>query len=128
MTRQSITELATGFAVLVLILLAIGWLAARRWTRPTPQQLRWFVLASVPGFLIAGVMQASVSAYRRSGALAGLAPRYVYPAAGMVRNAKYAGADCWLVNAEPAANVGDFDQFVQGKSAAVLPGLLGVAE
>jgi NAD-dependent deacetylase len=51
----------------------------------------------------------------------------VYPAAGMVRNAKYLGAECWLVNAEPAANVGDFDHFVQGKSAEVLPALLGVA-
>jgi NAD-dependent deacetylase len=50
----------------------------------------------------------------------------VYPAAGMVRSAKYLGAECWLVNAEPAANVGDFDHFVQGKSAEVLPELLGL--
>jgi NAD-dependent deacetylase len=51
----------------------------------------------------------------------------VYPAAAMVRNAKYAGAECWLINAEPAVNVGEFDHFVQGKSAEVLPTLLNVA-
>jgi NAD-dependent deacetylase len=50
----------------------------------------------------------------------------VYPAAGMVRNAKHVGAECWLVNAEPAANVGEFDHFVQGKSGEVLPDLLAV--
>jgi NAD-dependent deacetylase len=50
----------------------------------------------------------------------------VYPAAGMVRTAKYAGGECWLVNAEPAANVGEFDHFVQAKSAEALPELLRV--
>jgi NAD-dependent deacetylase len=51
----------------------------------------------------------------------------VYPAAAMVNRAKYAGAECWLVNAEPAANVGEFDHFVQGMSATVLPQLLEVS-
>ncbi len=48
----------------------------------------------------------------------------VYPAAAMVRSAKYLGAETYLVNAEPAANTAQFDHFLQGKSAELLPALL----
>ncbi|HEX4620207.1 MAG TPA: NAD-dependent deacylase [Myxococcaceae bacterium] len=47
----------------------------------------------------------------------------VYPAAGMVDLAARAGAETWLVNAEPADNAARFQHFVQGKSAETLPGL-----
>lgn len=50
----------------------------------------------------------------------------VYPAAGLVSVAKAHGAQTWLVNAEPPDNRSAFDRFVQGKSAEVLPPLLGL--
>ena len=51
----------------------------------------------------------------------------VYPAAGMVLEARAAGADTWLVNAEPADNARHFHHFVQGPSGRVLPELFGQA-
>jgi NAD-dependent deacetylase len=50
----------------------------------------------------------------------------VWPAAGLVHEAKEASAQTWLLNADPAENTGAFDVFVQGKSGELLPGLLGV--
>jgi NAD-dependent deacetylase len=50
----------------------------------------------------------------------------VYPAAGLVDLAARAGAETWLVNAEPADNASRFRHFVQGKSAEVLPRLFRV--
>jgi NAD-dependent deacetylase len=47
----------------------------------------------------------------------------VYPAAGLVREARAAGGETWLVNLEPPENRGAFHQFVQGPSGRVLPGL-----
>jgi len=49
----------------------------------------------------------------------------VYPAAGLVLSARSAGAETWLVNAEPADNTAAFDHFVKGPSGEVLPRLLG---
>lgn len=49
----------------------------------------------------------------------------VYPAAGLVLDARRAGGETWLVNAEPPDNVGAFQHFIQGKSGEVLPRLLG---
>jgi NAD-dependent deacetylase len=49
----------------------------------------------------------------------------VYPAAGFVDAARRAGAETWLVNAEPAENARRFQCFVQGTSGTVLPGLFG---
>jgi NAD-dependent deacetylase len=50
----------------------------------------------------------------------------VWPAAGLVNQARSLGASTVLVNAEPAENTVRFHRFVQGKSAEVLPDLLGV--
>jgi NAD-dependent deacetylase len=50
----------------------------------------------------------------------------VWPAAGLVNLARGLGASTCLVNAEPAENTARFHRFVQGKSAEVLPALLGV--
>ncbi len=47
----------------------------------------------------------------------------VYPAAGLVLEARGCGAETWLVNAEPPENRGAFDHFVQGPSGRVLPEL-----
>jgi NAD-dependent deacetylase len=47
----------------------------------------------------------------------------VYPAAGMVLQARAAGAEAWLVNTEPPDNVRAFHQFVQGPAGKVLPSL-----
>jgi NAD-dependent deacetylase len=47
----------------------------------------------------------------------------VYPAAGLVLQARGQGAQTWLVNAEPPENRGAFHHFVQGPSGRVLPGL-----
>jgi NAD-dependent deacetylase len=47
----------------------------------------------------------------------------VYPAAGLVLQARAAGGETWLVNAEPAENRGAFHHFEQGPSGKVLPGL-----
>ena len=47
----------------------------------------------------------------------------VYPAAGLVLQARAAGAEAWLVNAEPADNARAFHHFVQGPSGKVLPDL-----
>jgi NAD-dependent deacetylase len=47
----------------------------------------------------------------------------VYPAAGMVLQARAAGGEAWLVNADSPDNVRAFHQFVQGPSGKVLPGL-----
>ncbi len=51
----------------------------------------------------------------------------VYPAAGLVDLARRHGAETWLVNAEQAENGSAFEHFVQGRSAALLPLLLGSA-
>ncbi|MBS2027303.1 MAG: NAD-dependent deacylase [Deltaproteobacteria bacterium] len=51
----------------------------------------------------------------------------VYPAAELVQQTHRAGAETWLVNLEPAANTESFDHFIQGKSGAILPKLLGVS-
>jgi NAD-dependent deacetylase len=47
----------------------------------------------------------------------------VYPAAGMVLQARAAGAEAWLVNVEPPDNARVFHHFVQGPSGHVLPDL-----
>ena len=47
----------------------------------------------------------------------------VYPAAGMVLQARAAGAEAWLVNSEAPDNVRAFHHFVQGPSGQVLPDL-----
>jgi NAD-dependent deacetylase len=47
----------------------------------------------------------------------------VYPAAGMVLQARAAGAEAWLVNTEAADNVRAFQHFVKGPSGRVLPEL-----
>lgn len=47
----------------------------------------------------------------------------VYPAAGMVLQARAAGAEAWLVNIEPPDNARAFHHFVQGPSGQVLPDL-----
>jgi NAD-dependent deacetylase len=47
----------------------------------------------------------------------------VYPAAGMVLQARAAGAEAWLVNKEPPDNAQAFHHFVQGPSGQVLPDL-----
>jgi NAD-dependent deacetylase len=47
----------------------------------------------------------------------------VYPAAGLVLEARAAGAETWLVNVEPPDNRTAFRHFVQGRSGEVLPGL-----
>lgn len=48
----------------------------------------------------------------------------VEPAASLVTAARAHGAETWLVNAEPSANVAAFDHFIQGPSAVLLPELL----
>jgi NAD-dependent deacetylase len=48
----------------------------------------------------------------------------VEPAASFVDVARAHGAETWLVNAEPPANVGSFEHYVQGASATLLPQLL----
>jgi NAD-dependent deacetylase len=52
----------------------------------------------------------------------------VYPAAALVDLARAQDAETWLVNAEPAENVGRFERFVRGQSGRVLPELLAVVE
>jgi NAD-dependent deacetylase len=47
----------------------------------------------------------------------------VYPAAGLVIEARGAGGETWLVNAEPAENRGAFHHFLQGPSGQILPEL-----
>ena len=47
----------------------------------------------------------------------------VYPAAGLVLEARGAGGQAWLVNAEPSENRGAFHHFVQGPSGKILPNL-----
>jgi NAD-dependent deacetylase len=49
----------------------------------------------------------------------------VWPAAGLVNLAREAGARTVLVNAEAAENTARFHRFLQGKSAEILPILLG---
>jgi len=46
-----------------------------------------------------------------------------YPAAGLVLQARGAGATTWLVNIDPADNRAAFEHDVQGPSGRVLPGL-----
>jgi NAD-dependent deacetylase len=47
----------------------------------------------------------------------------VYPAAGLVLQARAAGAEAWLVNKETADNARAFHHLVRGASGEVLPGL-----
>jgi len=77
-----------------------------------------------------GRIEAFLGEGRRAGRLAFLAvgtSGLVYPAAGMVRQARAAGAETWLVNIEPPENVGAFHHFVQGPSGVVLPALFEFA-
>ncbi|XXF80969.1 NAD-dependent deacylase [Myxococcaceae bacterium GXIMD 01537] len=48
----------------------------------------------------------------------------VYPAAGLVDEVRRRGGRTWLVNLEPPDNARRFHHFVQGRSGAVLPGLV----
>ncbi len=48
----------------------------------------------------------------------------VYPAAGLVLEARGAGGETWLVNAEPPENRGAFHHFLQGPSGRILPELI----
>jgi len=67
---------------------------------------------------------------RQSGPLAFLAvgtSGTVYPAAGLVLQARAAGATAWLVNADAPDNRSAFHHFVQGPSGKVLPGLFEFA-
>jgi NAD-dependent deacetylase len=50
----------------------------------------------------------------------------VYPAAGLAHAAHSAGARTILVNKDPAENIGEFDEFVQGLAGAILPQMLGI--
>jgi NAD-dependent deacetylase len=52
----------------------------------------------------------------------------VYPAAGLVLQARAAGAETWLVNAEPPENRGAFRYFVRGRSGEVLPGIFALED
>ena len=47
----------------------------------------------------------------------------VYPAAGLVLEARAAGGEAWLVNVEPPDNARAFHHFVRGPSGQVLPDL-----
>jgi NAD-dependent deacetylase len=47
----------------------------------------------------------------------------VYPAAGLVLQARSAGAATWLVNIDPSDNRAAFENYVQGPSGQVLPEL-----
>lgn len=47
----------------------------------------------------------------------------VFPAAALVDAARRAGGKTWLVNAEPAANAGSFDEVLLGRAAERLPAL-----
>ena len=74
------------------------------------------VLAAIGGF---------VAESRRGGRLVFLAvgtSGAVYPAAGLVLEARASGGETWLVNAEPAENRGAFQHFVEGASGRILPG------
>ncbi len=51
----------------------------------------------------------------------------VYPAAGIVRQARAAGGETWLVNLEAPENRAAFQHFVQGPSGRVLPELFAWA-
>ncbi len=66
------------------IVLALGWLVRRRWRVPALADLRWLLLAMVPAALVAGTLYASVDAYRRTGELRALTPRYLYPSAAFL--------------------------------------------
>jgi NAD-dependent deacetylase len=46
----------------------------------------------------------------------------VYPAAGLVDVVRERGGRSWLVNAEPPANAGRFDEIAIGAAGALLPG------
>jgi NAD-dependent deacetylase len=48
----------------------------------------------------------------------------VWPAAGFVDEARAAGGETWLVNADPAENAARFHHFVRGRSGEVLPRLV----
>jgi NAD-dependent deacetylase len=50
----------------------------------------------------------------------------VWPAAGLVKQARALGAETWLINAEPSSNAGDFEHVQLGKSGELLPKLLAV--
>jgi 4-amino-4-deoxy-L-arabinose transferase-like glycosyltransferase len=66
------------------IVLALGWLIRRRWRVPALADLRWLLLPMVPAALVAGTLYASVDAYRRTGELRALTPRYLYPSAAFL--------------------------------------------
>jgi NAD-dependent deacetylase len=52
----------------------------------------------------------------------------VWPAAGLVDVARRAGAETWLVNAEPAENSGRFQHVRHGLSGTLLPELFGLLQ
>jgi hypothetical protein len=62
-----------------VIVLALGWLVARRWRRPSAAGLRMSVLTLFPVILVIGAVHASYSVYRSNGEVRGLLGRYAYP-------------------------------------------------
>ena len=67
-----------GLDVAVVLMLA-SWLAARRWGRPSPVDVRLALLALFPMALAAGALHASFTVYRTNGEVRGLLGRYLYP-------------------------------------------------
>ena len=49
----------------------------------------------------------------------------VFPANTLVDQAAAAGAETWLVNAEPPDNASRFEHFLRGRSGGILPALFG---
>ena len=81
----------------------------------------WFGEMIDPGVLGAISRFVSESRRKRLVFLAVGTSGAVYPAAGLVLQARAAGGEAWLVNAEPSENRGAFHHFVQGPSGQILP-------
>lgn len=68
------------FCQLGALALIVGWLACRRWRRPTMGSVRVLVLVALPVLLVLASVVSSWDAYRRNGYFYGMAPRYAYGA------------------------------------------------
>ena len=126
----------TRALTLACVGLALGWVVARPWRRPTARGARIALLGLAPVLLGAASVATSYAVYRRSGEVRGLLGRYLYPGlpAIAIGLAAAVGAIADRLRAAPvraaaaAAWIGGLTILAAAAAAHALRGLYGTSD